>query len=126
MQPLFSKRGKPGHKGFTRIILAGRYSLSGFRSAWIKEAAFRQEAILIAPALLLVTQLDVTPVEKSLLWASALLVLIIELLNSSIEATVDRISQEHHPLSGCAKDMGSAAVTLSLILMLGVWLCIII
>lgn len=124
METSFTKGGKPGHKGIKRIVLAGQYSLSGLRSAWSKELAFRQEVVLAIPAILLIVLLDFSPLEKAMLWASTLLVLIVELINSAIEATVDRIGEDHHPLSGCAKDMGSAAVLISLLLMLGVWSCL--
>lgn len=124
MEGSFIEGGKPGHKGLKRIVLASRYSLSGLRSAWSKESAFRQEVVLAAPAIVLIVLLDFSPLEQALLWASTLLVLIVELINSAIEATVDRIGEEHHPLGGCTKDIGSAAVLVSLLLMLGVWACI--
>ncbi len=124
MKASLPESGKPGHGGIKRILLAGRYSFAGLVTAWKKEAAFRQEASLSLLAIFLIIVLDLSPVEKALLWSSTLLVLLVELINSSIEATVDRIGEEYHPLSGCAKDMGSAAVMISLLLMLGVWLCV--
>lgn len=115
---------KPGSKGLTRIIKASRYSLQGLGAAWRHESAFRQEtglAIILAP---LAFWLGSNAVQVSLLIGVLLLVMIVELLNSSIEAVVDRISDEHHRLSGRAKDMGSAAVFLSLVLASGVWIAV--
>jgi diacylglycerol kinase (ATP) len=111
----------PKHTGITRVFKAVGNSLSGFRSAYHTEAAFRQEvwlaAILIPVALLV----DVALLERVLLIGSVLLVMIVELLNSSLEAVVDRISLERHDLSKHAKDVGSAAVLLALINFLAVW-----
>jgi diacylglycerol kinase (ATP) len=107
-----------------RIINAFRYSMSGFAAAFRHEAAFRQELLFVVPAFCVLWFLPVTAVEKVLLLASVLLVLIVELLNSAVEAVVDRVSEERHPLSGRAKDFGSAAVLLSLILMFATWILI--
>ncbi len=116
--------GKPGNTGFGRIFRAARYSTQGFRHAWKHEAAFRQEVgitlILVPVALWLGT----TPLERWLLIASCVLVLIVELLNSAVEATVDRFGGERHELSGRAKDMGSAAVFISLAVVLVTWLTV--
>jgi len=112
---------KPGATGLTRIIHAGRYSFLGFRAAIRYESAFRQElflAVLLAPIAYWVGN---TAVEYALLLGSLLIVLIVELLNSGIEAVVDRVGSEHHELSGRAKDLGSAAVLLSLLLVCLVW-----
>ena len=106
---------------FARIARAGTYSLKGFRAALENEAAFRQEAILFVVLAPLGWWLGADGVERSLLVSSLVLVLIVELLNSSIEATVDRVGSEHHELSGQAKDMGSAAVLLTLLLAVFVW-----
>jgi len=103
---------------------ATKYSLYGLRHAWKQEAAFRQEVIFCALLCPVVLIAEVTDVERAVLFGSALLVIIVELMNSALEATVDRIGLEYHPLSGNAKDMGSAAVLVSLVLMIGVWLCI--
>lgn len=105
----------PKHTGATRLIKALSNSAAGFVSAYRTEAAFRQEAwlcLLLAPVALLA---DVGLLEKVMLIGSLLLVLIVELLNSGIEAVVDRISVERHALSKHAKDVGSAAVLLALI-----------
>ena len=101
--------------GLKRIWLALFYSLAGFRSAWKSEAAFRQELVLAAIMLPFSIWLGRNALEVIVLVGSVLLVLIVELLNSAIESTVDRIGLEKHPLSKSAKDMGSAAVLLSLL-----------
>ena len=112
---------KPKPTGIKRIWLAFFYSMDGFRAAWKGEAAFRQELVLALILLSATGFVGQNAVEYSLLVGSVLLVLIVELLNSAIEATVDRIGPEKHPLSKNAKDMGSAAVLVSLMLVLSVW-----
>lgn len=98
--------------------------MAGLRAAWLTQGAFRQEA-LAAAILLPVAFLSPVPLlERVLLAASVLFVMVVELLNSAVEATVDRISRERHPLSGYAKDVGSAAVMLSLLIAGMVWLAI--
>ena len=113
--------GKPGNTGFRRIIRAAKYSAQGFAHAWKYEAAFRQEValtiLLVAPAV----WLGQTPVERLMLIGSCVFVLVVELLNSAIEAAVDRFGDEHHELSGRAKDLGSAAVFVSLVIVGAVW-----
>lgn len=104
-----------------RIAHATRYSAQGLLHAWRNEAAFRQELALSLVLLPLALVLGQNAVEVLLLVGSCLLVLIVELLNSAIEATVDRVGQEHHELSGRAKDLGSAAVSLSLALVAVTW-----
>ena len=104
-----------------RIINAFKYSMNGFSAAFRHEAAFRQELVFVIPAFCVLWFLPVSAVEKVLLLASILLVLIVELLNSAVEAVVDRVSEERHPLSGRAKDFGSAAVLLSLFVMFATW-----
>jgi len=104
-----------------RIVRAGSYSVSGLHAAIRKEAAFRQELILFVVLAPLGYWLGQNAIERVLLIGSLLIVLIVELLNSGIEATVDRISKKHHKLSGRAKDMGSAAVTVSLLLVIFIW-----
>lgn len=99
-------------------------SWKGFRGAFREEAAFRQEIALALVVIPLGLWLGETGVERALLIAPMLLVLIVELLNSAIEATVDRIGMERHQLSGLAKDIGSAAVMLSFILLGAVWLLV--
>ncbi len=116
---------KKTSKGFERIINAFKFTLKGVRSAWSNEEAFRQEAlvlILVIPAGLLIPQ---TFVQKGLFISAWLLVLVIELLNSAIESVVDRIGYEKHPLSGQAKDMGSAAVFIGICLSVIIWVSII-
>ncbi|MDA6076494.1 diacylglycerol kinase [Edwardsiella anguillarum] len=110
--------------GLTRIIKAAGYSIKGLQAAWRHEAAFRQESLLLAVAAALACWLDVTAVERILLIGSVTLVVIPEILNSAIEAVVDRIGSERHELSGRAKDMGSAAVFVALWLALFVWVSI--
>lgn len=116
--------GKPGNTGLRRIVNATFYSLAGLRSAWRDEAAFRQESMLCVVLVPVGLWLGQTAVERALLVGTCLLVLIVELLNSGIEAVVDRVGLEHHRLSGQAKDLGSAAVLISLTLTLIVWLLI--
>lgn len=113
------ERNKP--TGLLRIWRAFGYSISGFKGAYRDEAAFRQEvwmAVILIPAGLWLGQ---SGVERALLVAAVMLVLVVELLNSGIEAVVDRFGGEHHELSGLAKDMGSAAVLLSLVMLAVVW-----
>lgn len=110
-----------GQTGIRRVISATFNSMAGLKSAWANEAAFRQECgltIALVPAAFWVGQ---TPVERILLIGSCLLVLIVELLNTAVEATVDRIGMERHQLSGRAKDLASAAVLITLLLMVVVW-----
>lgn len=107
-----------------RIINASRYSLAGLKACFKNEQAFRQEiyaAIILTPLALLSA---VSNFEKALLLAALLQVLIVELLNSALEHLCDRVSTEHHILSGQAKDMGSAAVAISILLAVIVWLVI--
>ena len=110
-----------GQKGFKRLINATRYSLNGLRTAWRDEAAFRQECVLAAVLCLVALALPVGFFEKSMLVAVTGFVLVVELLNSGIEAVVDRIGPELHPLSGKAKDAGSAAVLVALVCAGLVW-----
>ncbi len=108
-----------------RLWHATRYSLHGLRTAYRHEAAFRQElalALLLIPlAIALAIGSPLTWTQCALLIGSVLLVLLVELLNSAVECVVDRISDEHHALSGRAKDAGSAAVLVSLVLCAAVW-----
>jgi len=107
--------------GLRGIINATGYSLCGLKAAWRTEAAFRQEALLMVILLPLALLLGKNGVERALLVSVCLVVLVAELLNSAIEAVVDRIGPEHHPLAGAAKDLGSAAVFVSLVLVVMVW-----
>lgn len=107
--------------GLRRLINATGYSWCGLKSAWRTEAAFRQEALLMIILLPLALLLGKNGVERALLVSVCLVVLVAELLNSAIEAVVDRIGPEHHPLAGAAKDLGSAAVFVSLVMVVMVW-----
>jgi diacylglycerol kinase (ATP) len=111
----------PKHTGITRILKAIGHSRAGLASAYQTEAAFRQEVWLAAILIPVAVLVDVGLLERTLLIGSLLLVMIVELLNSGIEAVVDRISLERHDLSKHAKDVGSAAVLLALINLGGVW-----
>ena len=114
-----------GKTGLQRLINATRYSFAGLAAAARNEDAFRQELILAAVLVPLGLWLGRTGFEKALLVSSVLLVLIVELLNSAIEATVDRISLEDHSLAKRAKDIGSAAVMVALVNVVIVWLLVI-
>jgi diacylglycerol kinase (ATP) len=100
--------------GLRRMVNALSYSLSGLQLAWQDEAAFRQEVILAIVLVLVAFMMPVDLTQRVLLVASVMLVLVVEMINSAIEATVDRISLDIHPLAKRAKDMGSAAVMLTL------------
>lgn len=113
--------GKPGETGLIRIIHAWGYSWRGLQAAWKNEAAFRQEvvlALIFIPAAFLLAN---SPIELILLICSVVWILIAELINSAIEAVVDRVGIETHELSGRAKDIGSAVVMVSLWLFVFVW-----
>ena len=112
---------KPGQTGIRRIVSACRYSAQGFAQAWQHEAAFRQELVLAVVMTPVAFWLGRSTVERALLIGVLLLVLIVELLNSAIEAAIDRHGAEHHELSGRAKDFGSAAVFLSLTVVVLAW-----
>lgn len=117
---------KPGQTGIKRVISAAGYSWNGLKACWRMEAAFRQEVSLAIIFIPLGLWLGIGGVEKALLVGACLLVMIIEVVNSSIEAAIDRIGPERHELSGLAKDLGSAAVMLSLIAFATTWLLILI
>ena len=110
-----------GKTGLKRVWNAFFYSLDGFKAAWRHEDAFRQEAILALILTPLAFVLADAALERALMIASVLLVLMVELINSAIEATVDRISLENHQLAKRAKDIGSAAVLIALVNVLVVW-----
>ena len=114
-----------GRRGLQRVLNATGYSLDGLRAAWTHEDAFRQELMLAAVLIPVATFLPVSLVEKILLVGVVVLVLIVELLNTGIEAAVDRDSLEINSLGKRAKDFGSAAVMLSLLLAGGTWVAII-
>jgi len=113
------------NRGLLRFIDASKYSWQGLKAAYRYEEAFRQEvwltALLVPAAVFLATN----GIELALLLGSLFLILIVELLNSGLEAVVDRIGTEHHELSGRAKDIGSAAVMFALINAAVIWLCVI-
>ena len=110
-----------GQSGVRRIINAAGYSLAGLRAAFVGEAAFRQLLLLNAILIPISFMLEVSRGERALMVAVCLLSLIIELFNSAIEAAIDRISLEHHPLSKNAKDMGSAAQMVGMTAIAAVW-----
>ncbi len=116
---------KPGLSGITRIMAATRNSFRGIRDAWQHESAFRLDTCLSVVLLLISFWLAQTLVEWLLLILPLFLLIIIEVLNSAIENTVDRIGGERHILSGRAKDMGSAAVMFCLVLIAIIWLSMI-
>ena len=107
--------------GLQRIVNATRYSIDGIAAAWRHEPAFREEIVAAAILVPLALALDVSGIGKALMIGSVMLVLIVEVLNSAVEATIDHISLERHPLAGRAKDLGSAAVMLSLANLVIVW-----
>ena len=110
-----------GARGPRRVWNALRYSVSGFMAAFRDEAAFRQLCWLNVVLLTAALWLDVSPVERAVLMLAPLLCLVVELLNTAIENTVDRVSMAIHPLSKNAKDMGSAAQLVCLVLVFTVW-----
>lgn len=112
--------------GFQRIVKATGYSLKGLSYAFRHEAAFRQEAVAALVLIPLALLLEVSAVERILLVMAVLLVLVVELLNTGIEAVVDRVGVEYHLLAGVAKDMGSAAVFLSLLFCVFTWVTILV
>lgn len=123
-EPQFSEfKSKSGVK---RIFAAFFYSVEGFRTAWRSEHAFRQELLLVIPGVIVALLLPVSPLKKLALIAVLVMVLVVELINSAIEAVVDRVSFERHPLSKNAKDLGSAAVFLTFSLAAATWLVILV
>ncbi|MGZ3235877.1 MAG: diacylglycerol kinase [Burkholderiaceae bacterium] len=120
-QPISEFKSKSGLK---RIFSALCYSLEGFKSAWRGEHSFRQEVLLVIVATIIALCLSVSALERLMLIGVLVLVLIVELLNSAIEAVVDRVSLERNPLSKNAKDFGSAAVLLTLLLAAATWIVI--
>lgn len=107
--------------GFIRVIKAAGYSWKGLKAGWQHEAAIRQELLALVLAVIIAFSLSFSAIERILLIGSVVLVVVIELLNSAIEAVVDRIGTEYHALSGRAKDMGSAAVFVTSLLGLFIW-----
>jgi diacylglycerol kinase (ATP) len=117
-QPVSEFKSRSGLK---RILSAFFYSLDGLKTAWRHEHAFRQELVLFAVATIVALLLPVSAFQKLVLVGVMVLVLIVELINSAIEAVVDRVSLERHPLSKNAKDLGSAAVLLAMLLAGSTW-----
>lgn len=110
-----------GNRGLTRAWYAAKNSWCGIVYAFKEESAFRQELTLLAALTPIALYLPITPLEKCALISSLVMVLVVELLNSSVEAAIDRISFDHHDLSKRAKDFGSAAVMLSLLITTAFW-----
>ena len=113
-----------GKTGLRRVLNAFGYSMDGLRAAYVCEDAFRQEVRLAVVLLAVAGLLPLTGIAKALMIGSVLLVLVTELLNSAIEATVDRVSLEDHRLAKRAKDIGSAAVFIALCNVVCVWFCV--
>lgn len=107
--------------GLQRIIKAFGYSMDGFKAAWKYEHAFRQELVLVIIGSIVAVNLPVSSFQKLVLVGVLILVMVVELINAAIEAVVDRISLERHPLSKRAKDLGSAAVFLAFVLAMIAW-----
>ncbi|GGP83342.1 diacylglycerol kinase [Shewanella ulleungensis] len=112
--------------GLKRVFRATGFSLKGLKAAWENEAAFRQEAVLAIVMLPIALLVNISTSERILLIMTLMIVLIVELLNSAIEAVVDRVGDEIHPLSGQAKDIASAAVFLSLAMCAITWAMVLI
>ena len=117
---------KPGKTGFIRLFDAFGYSWLGYKAGYKNEAAFREELFLGAILVPIAIYFSETSIELALLIGSLFIVLITELLNSGIEAIVDRVSNEHHELSGRAKDLGAAAVMTALFNVIAIWAIILV
>jgi diacylglycerol kinase (ATP) len=111
----------PPRIGPARLLPALRHAMQGLASVWRTEGAFRQEVVIAAVLVPAACFIPVTRVERAALVASILFVIVVELLNSSLEAAIDRISDEWHPLSKHAKDAGSAAVLVSIVIAIATW-----
>lgn len=110
-----------GKTGLRRILNATKYSAQGFAAAYRNEAAFRQEVLATIVLSIVALFTGASGIGKALMIGSLFIVLLVELLNSAIEAAVDRVGLDHHPLSGRAKDIGSAAVAVALVNVVIVW-----
>lgn len=111
--------------GVARVFAATRYSMQGFAHAFSHEAAFRQELLLVVPLIATLPFGKLGALENLFVIALGIAVLVVEILNSAIEAVVDRVSLERHPLAGRAKDLGSAAVFLSITMFVTSWLVLV-
>ena len=120
----FDVNNKP--KGLRRLVLANENSLKAFRWLYKNEAAFRQELLLLLLLTPITFLFDITRLEQVTLIISLLFIIFTEIINTAIEAVVDRIGLEIHPLSGLAKDLGSAAVFVSLVIASLTWLAILV
>ncbi|NVK30485.1 MAG: diacylglycerol kinase [Gammaproteobacteria bacterium] len=116
---------KPGHTGIKRLFNAYRYSVQGIVATYRYEEGFRLETWALAIAVVLASAIADSPIEWAMMVGVVVLVMIVEILNSAIESVVDRISSEQHPLAGRAKDQGSAAVFLAMLLVPLVWMAVI-
>ncbi|OEE76198.1 diacylglycerol kinase [Vibrio ordalii] len=112
---------KPGRTGIKRLFYATGYSIQGLKAAWLNEAAIRQETVTSILLITITFFLPVTKIEQIMMIGCLVLVVIVELMNSAVEAVVDRVGNEWHELSGRAKDIGSAAVLIALIFSAFVW-----
>lgn len=115
---------KPGRTGIKRLFYATGYSIQGLKAAWLNEAAVRQETVTSILLITITFFLPVTKIEQIMMIGCLVLVVIVELMNSAVEAVVDRIGNEWHELSGRAKDIGSAAVLIALIFSAFTWMFI--
>jgi diacylglycerol kinase (ATP) len=120
-RPMDPKSEFKGKRGWQRIVTATTNTLDGLLAAWQNEAAFRQESLMLLVGTVCALLLKISAFEKLVLIGVLVLVLIVELINSALEAVVDRISLERHPLSKNAKDFGSAAVALAIGLAVAAW-----
>lgn len=118
------RTGTDGLRGIARLVRAMRVGLTAFAWGWRHEEALRLHMIACTLAVPAAWYLGRTGIERALLWGSVVLAFVVELLNTAVEITVDRISTEHHELSGLAKDLGSLAVAASILLATGVWLLV--
>ena len=118
VQPVSQFKSKSGLK---RIVAAFSYSMDGFKAAWRNEHAFRQEMLVTVIGTITALSMKISAFEKLMLVAVLVFVLVVELINSALEAVVDRVSLEPHPLSKNAKDLGSAAVALAIAIALAAW-----
>ncbi len=113
-------------KGLKRFVNAILFSFAGYKAAWMHEEAFRQEVLVFLFSIPMAVWLGKNKIEIVLLIASVVLILVVELLNSAIEAIVDRVGVEYHELAGRAKDIGSAAVMLTIMLAVATWIFILV